>query len=356
MVNICSNIYRYTDTIIDCIRTHMHKLFPSSLILLLMTVHIPSSAMHSSLNRASHFVLKKYAAAVGAISGFTLAGQSAVAHTHVESKAQKIEILQKSPSFEQKQAIKKAFCDKLLASAAGPVAKQYLEEFEFEEESLKQELYKLVNIRPEEFQKNFVGFYNYYSKQEHVPYPSNVDASSIRIIERSGRDCIDAVLDKAGVDKKLINFVYCKRIPISPNAHFGAGFNAIFIGSSGIPNNENLYKAIIGHELTHVLFDDWVRSAVLSHYCDKKYEDFKNKYSRFYEKRADIVGCLLSSEYARAMAKWLYKSGPHGLQTHPEHHLREAYLHKLYTQTEYIEREARRQKEWQDPFYGFCAA
>lgn len=334
----------------------MHKLFSSNLVLLL-SLHAPSSAMHNHLNRASDLLSSKYAAAAGAILGFASGGQSAVAHTHVESKTQKIEILQKTPSFEQKQAIKKEFCDRLLASASGAIAKQYLAEFAAEQESLKQELYTLANVKPEEFQKRFVGYYNYYSKQQHIPCPTNIDAASVRVIEQSNRQHIDAVLDKTGIDKKLINFVYCKYT--EPHCGFGAGFNTVFIDPSKIPNDENLYKSILAHELTHVIFDDWIISAVTSSYCSKEQEDLKNKYQRLKEKRADILGCFLSPEYAHAKSFWYSDMTPwHGPPTHPEHSIRAAYLYKLYTQTDpdYIEREARCQKERQDLFYGFVAA
>ena len=230
-------------------------------------------------------------------------------------------------SFEQKQALKNAFCSKLIASSYGAVAQHYLQELEAEHESLKQELCLLVSITPEMFQQRFVDYYNYFSEQEHIAYPG-LDTNNIQIIETSDRHYIDTVLEQTGIDRAFITVV-CHTC-VQDHSSFVSGFNTVFIDASKIPTNQNIYKALIGHELTHVIFDDWVLANVVNYYCGKEHTDFANKYSRFCEKRADILGCLLSCQSAYAWACNFAKSPLHqGPPTHPANHLRAAYLYKL---------------------------
>lgn len=221
----------------------------------------------------------------------------------------------------------------------------------------------MAAISPEQFNAQAARYYTYYAQKErellkgNSDFYGNIITSNIRTIPPDERHCIDTVLQQADIDKKIIDVVYCEYT--KPHCGFSAGVSTIYIDPKKIPSNQNLYKSIGSHELVHAIFADAAIAGLVKAYCNKDNKNFRSKYKQFRERRADILGCLLSSSHAHALSLWFKDMPRHlGPPTHPECCVRTSYLYKLYTETDqdYIRREKESEQERQEPLYGFCPA
>ncbi|MCX5922561.1 MAG: hypothetical protein NTX86_04515 [Candidatus Dependentiae bacterium] len=209
---------------------------------------------------------------------------------------------------------RKQFIDKLKAMSRGKVSEKYIQELEKEENKLMEEFFKIMKCNASTFNCWKMMFNDEFLDNQHEE-ESVLKKQTTENDLSTWRECIlwiQSAMKECFIasDKVTINVVDGSGgSPLSAQQKHITIFDRDMRNHMSAPDRikerEAIIQHTIRHEIQHILHDDvyiaWVMDNMEPEKGREKMHDlFVKKFSRFQEKRADILAALMHTDYAKA--------------------------------------------------------
>jgi len=222
---------------------------------------------------------------------------------HQEDHPSEDELLQAAPA-PFKDALKKYYKD-LKKKRWGAVAHMYITQFQQEEQELCDEFLLLIGYTPEQWEmykaKNDIFF------KEQEDQDRKKIASTTHLVPTKLRLTINSFLKKSHINPQDISIGMLQELEVAMRVTQ----TTIEISKDSESDSHHIddeTKAVIMHEIQHLLHNDYY-NAYMMQWCADELKNKENKekikavlfkLDRLHEKRADILGCLTDSNFAKS--------------------------------------------------------